>query len=195
MRSTSSSSVDVPNVDRTPGTPGRWRSARAAGTCRTESTSARAEWAIRRRVGRECLDVAPRPLGVEHAHRERRLAGPGDAGDRDELLHGDVDIAQIVRERRARRWPWVATSPWVPRGCHARRAPGLLAEGPRRVLPRLSRPGRTLHFVRSGFTPDPRRCPQLHRLQRTGAPPQSCRRERSAGRSPPYPSRRRCARR
>ena len=49
-RSTLSSSVDVPNVERTPGTPGRCRSARAAGTWITASTSARGACAMRRRV-------------------------------------------------------------------------------------------------------------------------------------------------
>ncbi|MPM15017.1 hypothetical protein SDC9_61382 [bioreactor metagenome] len=49
-RSTLSSSVEVPKVERTPGTPGRWRSASAAGTCCTESTAARGACAIRRRV-------------------------------------------------------------------------------------------------------------------------------------------------
>ena len=45
-----SSSVPVPNVLRMPGTPGRWRRARAAGTCRASATSARAACVIRRRV-------------------------------------------------------------------------------------------------------------------------------------------------
>ena len=35
---------------RAPGTPGRWRSARAAGMCRTESTAGRAACDMRRRV-------------------------------------------------------------------------------------------------------------------------------------------------
>ena len=41
------SSVPVPKVLRIPGTPGRWRSARAAGTYSTSSTSAFAAWVIR----------------------------------------------------------------------------------------------------------------------------------------------------
>ena len=49
-RRTFSSSVDVPNVDLAPGTPGRWRSASAAGMCRTESTAGRAACDMRRRV-------------------------------------------------------------------------------------------------------------------------------------------------
>ena len=49
-RTTFNISVAVPKVERTPGTPGRCRSASAAGTCRTRSTSARGAWAIRRRV-------------------------------------------------------------------------------------------------------------------------------------------------
>ena len=49
-RSTFSSSVLVPKVLRTPGTPGRCRSASAAGTCSTESTAARGACAMRRRV-------------------------------------------------------------------------------------------------------------------------------------------------
>ena len=44
------SSVEVPNVLRTPGTAGRWCSARAAGTCSTSSTSARPACVRRRRV-------------------------------------------------------------------------------------------------------------------------------------------------
>ena len=49
-RRTFSSSVEVPKVEWTSGTPGRWRKARAAGTCSTSSTVARADWEIRRRV-------------------------------------------------------------------------------------------------------------------------------------------------
>ncbi|MCI1747377.1 MAG: hypothetical protein LKI24_04260 [Acidipropionibacterium sp.] len=45
-----SSSVEVPKVDRTLGTAGRWRSARAAGTCSTLVTAAREAWVRRRRV-------------------------------------------------------------------------------------------------------------------------------------------------
>ena len=39
-----------PNVECTPGMPGRWRRARAAGTCSTSSTVARPAWEMRRRV-------------------------------------------------------------------------------------------------------------------------------------------------
>ena len=49
-RSELSNSVDVPNVERTPGTPGRWCSASEAGTWSTSSTSARAACVMRRRV-------------------------------------------------------------------------------------------------------------------------------------------------
>lgn len=49
-RGTFSGSLEVPKVERTEGTPGRWRRASAAGTCSTESTAARGAWAMRRRV-------------------------------------------------------------------------------------------------------------------------------------------------
>ena len=45
-----SSSVIVPNVERIPGTVGRWCRASAAGTCSTSSTWARLAWVRRRRV-------------------------------------------------------------------------------------------------------------------------------------------------
>jgi len=45
-----SSSVIVPNVERMPGTVGRWCRASAAGTCSTSSTWARLAWVRRRRV-------------------------------------------------------------------------------------------------------------------------------------------------
>ena len=44
------SSVEVPNVLRTPGTAGRWCSASAAGTWSTSSTEARLACVRRRRV-------------------------------------------------------------------------------------------------------------------------------------------------
>ena len=43
-------------------------------------------------VGRERLDVAPLPLGVERVEGERRLARAGEAGDDDEPLARDVDV-------------------------------------------------------------------------------------------------------
>ncbi len=45
-----SNSVIVPNVERTPGTEGRWCKASAAGTCRMTSTCARPAWVRRRLV-------------------------------------------------------------------------------------------------------------------------------------------------
>ena len=50
-------------------------------------------------VGRQRLDVAPLPLGVDRVEGERRLARAADAGDDDELAgrHRHVDVLEVVR--------------------------------------------------------------------------------------------------
>ena len=55
------------------------------------------------RVGRQRLDVAPLPFGVDRVEGERRLARPADAGDDDQLAGGqrDVDVLEVVRARAA----------------------------------------------------------------------------------------------
>ena len=89
---------------RTPGTAGRWCSARAAGTCSTSSTSARPACVRRRRaVGGERLEVAPRALRVQHPERERRLSRARHARDAHELVQWDVhvEVLQVVHARPA----------------------------------------------------------------------------------------------
>ena len=46
-------------------------------------------------VGREALDVAPLPLGVQNVEREGRLPGPTHARDDRKLIHGDVDVEAL----------------------------------------------------------------------------------------------------
>ena len=50
------------------------------------------------RVGRERLDVAALPLGVDRVEGEARLAGPGEAGDDDQRVPGqlEVDVLEVV---------------------------------------------------------------------------------------------------
>src|SRR5262249_56865146 len=50
------------------------------------------------RVGRQRLDVATLPLGVQRVERERRLPRAREAGDDDEPLARDldVDVLEIV---------------------------------------------------------------------------------------------------
>ena len=43
-------------------------------------------------VGRECLKVAARPFGVQHAKCQRAFARPGNACDSHKLAQGDVDV-------------------------------------------------------------------------------------------------------
>jgi hypothetical protein len=49
-------------------------------------------------VGRERLDVAPLPFGVDRVKGERRLAGPGQPGDHHQLVARDVhaDVLEVV---------------------------------------------------------------------------------------------------
>ena len=49
-------------------------------------------------VGRERLDVAPLPFGVDRVEGERRLARAGQAGDDHQPVAGDgeVDVLQVV---------------------------------------------------------------------------------------------------
>ena len=89
---------------RTPGMPGRWRSASAAGTCSTSSTVARPGLRdAAARVGGKRLEVAPRALRVQHAQRQRAFARAGHAGDAHQLPQRDVDVhvLQIVHARPA----------------------------------------------------------------------------------------------
>ena len=53
------------------------------------------------RVGRERLDVAPLPLGVDGVEGERRLARARQAGDDDQLVARDldVDVLEVVLAR------------------------------------------------------------------------------------------------
>ena len=44
------------------------------------------------RVRRQRLDVAPLPFGIHRVEGERRLAGPADPGDDDELARGQTDV-------------------------------------------------------------------------------------------------------
>ena len=58
------------------------------------------------RVGRQRLDVAPLALGEDRVERQRRLARPGQAGEDDEAVAGEVDgrrRAGCARARRGRR--------------------------------------------------------------------------------------------
>ena len=50
------------------------------------------------RVGRQRLDVAPLPLGVDRVERQRGLAGAGEPGDDDQRVprQRDRDVLQIV---------------------------------------------------------------------------------------------------
>ena len=54
-------------------------------------------------VGRQRLDVAPLPFGVDRVEGERRLSRSADAGDDDQLAGGqrDVDVLEVVRARAA----------------------------------------------------------------------------------------------
>ena len=53
------------------------------------------------RVGRERLDVAALPLGVDGVERQARLAGAGQPGDHHQLIAWDlqVDVLQVVLAR------------------------------------------------------------------------------------------------
>ena len=55
------------------------------------------------RVGGQRFHVASLPLGVEGVEGERRLARPGQPGDHDQLVAGQVkvDVVEIVRPRAA----------------------------------------------------------------------------------------------
>ena len=55
------------------------------------------------RVGRQRLDVAPLPFGVDRVEGERRLPRPAHAGDDDQLAERqrDVDVLEVVRARAA----------------------------------------------------------------------------------------------
>ncbi len=50
------------------------------------------------RVGGQRLHVAPLPLGVDRVEGKARLAGPGEAGDDDQRVPGqlDVDVLEVV---------------------------------------------------------------------------------------------------
>ena len=50
------------------------------------------------RVGRQRLQIAARALGIQHAQRQRRLAGTGHARDADDLIQRNVhvNIFQVV---------------------------------------------------------------------------------------------------
>ena len=55
------------------------------------------------RVGRERLDVAPLPLGVDGIEGERGFAAAGEAGDDDHAVarQVEVDVFQVVGARTA----------------------------------------------------------------------------------------------
>ena len=59
------------------------------------------------RVGRERLDVAALPLGVDRVEGERRLTRAGQAGDDRQLVarNIDVDIAKVMNARAAYGYP------------------------------------------------------------------------------------------
>ena len=60
-------------------------------------------------VGRQRLDIAPLPFGVDRVEGERRLARPGQAGDDHQLIPGqiDVDVLEVVNAGAAHRDPVV----------------------------------------------------------------------------------------
>jgi len=43
-------------------------------------------------IGRQALDIAPLPLGIDGIERKARLAAAGQAGDHDQLLARKLDI-------------------------------------------------------------------------------------------------------
>ena len=63
-------------------------------------------------VGRQRLDVAPLPFGVDRVEGERRLARAGQAGDDDQLVarEVDVDVLEVVDAGAAHRNPVVRHS-------------------------------------------------------------------------------------
>ena len=81
------------------------------------------------RVGRQRLDVAALPFGVDRVEGERRLARAADAGDDDQPAGGqrDVDVLQVVRAR--------ALDDQVGRGRRGSGSGHVVGEG--------TRPGRT----------------------------------------------------
>ena len=56
-------------------------------------------------VGRQRLDVAPLPFGVNRVEGERRLSRSADAGDDDQLAERQrqVDVLEVVRARAVER--------------------------------------------------------------------------------------------
>src|SRR5439155_3780355 len=50
------------------------------------------------RVGRERLDIAALPLGVDRVEGKARLPGPGEPGDADQAVPGqpDSDVLEVV---------------------------------------------------------------------------------------------------
>jgi hypothetical protein len=117
---TSSASPAQPAAAAARAPPARAEPRRPAGRVRHPST----------RVGRQCLDVAARALGVQHVHREGRLPRPGDPRDRDQPVQRYVDrhVLQVVDTRR----PWTAFRATTvrdvprtrPRRCRPRRRGG-----------------------------------------------------------------------
>src|SRR5690606_4886519 len=55
------------------------------------------------RIGRQGLDVAPLSFRVDGVARQRRLAGPGQAGAHDQLVarQVEVDVLEVVCPRAA----------------------------------------------------------------------------------------------
>ena len=54
-------------------------------------------------VGRQRLDIAPLPLGVDRVEGERGFAGAGEPGEHDELVARDrqIDVLEVVLARAA----------------------------------------------------------------------------------------------
>ena len=97
------------------------------------------------RVGGERFKVAPRPLGVQHAQGERRLARPRYARDADEPVQRDagVDVFQVVHARSAHL---DAVGAVQVAACGGRRR-ALLVHGAPLGVRRVSSPFSALRFI------------------------------------------------
>src|SRR5690606_7630712 len=54
-------------------------------------------------IGRQALDIAPLPLGIDGVEGERRLARAGQAGHDDQLVarQVEIDVLEVVLARAA----------------------------------------------------------------------------------------------
>ena len=91
-------------MECTPGMPGRWRSARAAGTwTHLVHRGTRGLRDAAPRVGGKRIEVATAPLGIKRAQSQRTLARARDTGDTHELMQRniDVDILEVMHASTA----------------------------------------------------------------------------------------------